>query len=80
MMFSPDVKVRAAAAGNPMMLEYMLNYLRTDPELEVRSWVARNPNCPKEILVKIATFDSNISLRSFANYRLSMIDSKDSAG
>lgn len=61
-----------------MTPEIVLLTLMNDADILVRSWVARNPQCPKKILEFMAKKDSEKSLREFAKYRISMIESKDS--
>jgi hypothetical protein len=74
MALSDSVSDRAAAAGNPMVPQELLVILADDAEFVVRSWVARNPKVPLEVLKYISEKDSDISLKMFAEYRIRMLE------
>lgn len=68
---SPKVKVRAAAAGNPMTPTYTLWVLSSDPSLLVRSWVARNPACPIAVLQSMAEADDDLG--AYARWKIAPV-------
>jgi len=55
--------------------------LAKDKDIHVRSWVARNPECPEAVLRYMRDNDSEMSIREFAKYELQrrqdVIDSKE---
>lgn len=76
---SDNIKHQCAAAGNPMTSLLDLYWLSMDANIEVRSWVLRNPACPKWLLAERAEKDFEKSLREFAKYRISMLDYNNDA-
>ena len=65
---SEKASQRAAAAGNPLTPEFALEILATDPDLTVRSWVARNPVCPPRILVDLSAGTDDLA--AYARWKL----------
>lgn len=68
---SDNDKVRAAVAGNPNAPELLLLELSQDKSLLVRSWVARNPQCPVNVLERFAASDDDLA--SYARWKLSQV-------
>ena len=67
---SDDPRIRAAAASNPMLSTETLESLSSDADLLVRSWVARNPECPRSILRNMRLVEDDPSLKAYLDWLL----------
>ena len=67
---SDDPRIRAAAASNPMLSTEMLESLSSDADVLVRSWVARNPECPRSILRNMCLVEDDPSLKAYLDWLL----------
>lgn len=72
-------QIRATAAGNPSTPVEVLERLADDRSLSVRSWVARNPNCPSELHFQFAWDEhEDEGLRAFAHWKLTSVEEPES--
>ena len=67
---SEDPWVRAAAASNPMIARETLEHLSTDAEVLVRSWVVRNPKCPRSLLWNMHLTEKDEMLKAYLDWLL----------
>lgn len=66
---SDDPEKRAAAASKPWLPVGRMEALSKDESPLVRSWLTRNPQCPDDLLKRMAESDPDPAIRAHANYR-----------
>lgn len=67
---SDKVSDRIVAAGNPSTpLDVLWCFVKDEPEVQVRSWVARNPSTGRTLLWFL-TGDPDPGIAAYARFRL----------
>lgn len=67
---SGDVKIRSAAASNPMLDPSDLAVLAFDEDESVRGWALRNPTMSKDLTRLMLEADKSPAIRAYAKFLL----------